>query len=81
MLICPNLKGCVRYIFVSLFFKSDGELLWNKEKCLLFHFESSFPSWDEQVLTFQLLKCHDIQMPKYKTQNTFYWITTEVNTV
>ena len=23
------LKGCVRYIFASLFFKSKGELLWN----------------------------------------------------
>ena len=29
--------------------------MWNKEKCFLFHFESSFRSWDNQILTF-----HDV---------------------
>ena len=26
-------------------------------KCFLFHLESSFRSWDEQILTFQIFKC------------------------
>ena len=35
------IKGCVRYIFDSLFCMSKREHLRNKEKCFLFHFESS----------------------------------------
>ena len=41
---CPSVKGCVRYIFASLFFMSKMEHFRNKEKCFLFHFESSFHS-------------------------------------
>ena len=37
-------KGCVRYIFASLICMSKREHLWHKEKCLLFHFQSSFRS-------------------------------------
>ena len=44
-------KGCVHYIFAS-FCKSKGEHLLNKEKSFLFHCESSFRSWDNQILTF-----------------------------
>ena len=55
------------------------EHLWNKE-CFLFHLESSFHSWVNQVLTSQMFKClkwfH--QMPKHDTWNTFCWITWEV---
>ena len=39
---------------------SKKEDLWNKENCFLFHFESFFRSWDNQVLTFQVFKYHDI---------------------
>ena len=35
------LKGCVHYIFASLFCMSKREHLRNKEKYFLFHFESS----------------------------------------
>ena len=35
------IKGCVRYIFASLFCMSKREYYRNKEKCFLFHFESS----------------------------------------
>ena len=45
-------KGCVRYIFASLFFKLKGEHLENKEKCFLFHFKNSFRSRENQVLEF-----------------------------
>ena len=51
-------KVCVCYIFASLFFKSKGEHLWNKENCILFHFKSSCLSWNSQILTFQIFKCH-----------------------
>ena len=34
-----RLKGCVRYIFASLFCTFKGEHLWNKGKKI--HFESS----------------------------------------
>ena len=37
-----SVKRCVRYVFASLFCKSKGKHLWNKEKWFLFHFESSF---------------------------------------
>ena len=42
-------EGCVRYIFASLFSKSKGE-----------HFKSSFRSSDNQILTFQIFRCHDV---------------------
>ena len=47
-----SFKGCVRYIFASLFCKSKREHLQNKEKCFLLHFKSSSRSWDIQLLTF-----------------------------
>ena len=53
-------KGCARYIFASLLCMSKREHFWNKEKCFLFHFESSFRSWDNQILIFQIIKCHDV---------------------
>ena len=43
------LKGCVCYIFASLFCMSRRQHLWNKEKCFLFHFESSFRSWGKKL--------------------------------
>ena len=45
-------KGCVRYSFATLLSISKREHLRNKEKCFLFHFESSSRSWDNQTLTF-----------------------------
>ena len=75
-------EGCVCYIFAIMFYKSKWEYLWNKEKRFLLHFESSFRSWDNQILTFQIFKCHEvIKVPKHETQNSFYWITWEVITV
>ena len=53
-------KGCVRYIFTSLFCMSKREDLQNKEKCFLFQFESSSRSWDNQILNFDIFKCHDV---------------------
>ena len=46
-----NLKGCVHYIFTS-FCISKREHFQKKEKCFLFCFESSSPSWDNEILTF-----------------------------
>ena len=65
-------KGCVCYIFTSLFCKSKREDLWNKKKCFLFHLESSFRSWDNQGRH---------QLPRHETRNAFFWITWEVDTV
>ena len=77
-----TVKGCVRYIFAGLFFIFRREHLRNKEKCFLLHLESSICPWDNQILTFQIFKCHDIhQTPQHETRNTFYWITWEVNIV
>ena len=53
-------KGCVRYIFPSLFFTSKREHLWNEAKCFLFHLKSSIRAGDNQVLTFQVFICHDV---------------------
>ena len=50
------LKGCVRYIFASLFCVSKRQHFRNKEKWFLLHFESSFRSWNNQILTFSIFK-------------------------
>ena len=34
--------------------------LKTRKNVFLFHFESSFHSWDNQILTFQIFKCHDV---------------------
>ena len=53
-------KGFVCYSFASLFCMSKKEHFRNKKKCFSFHFKSSFPSWDNQILTFQIFKCLDV---------------------
>ena len=53
-------KGCVRYIFASLFFKSKLGHLSNREGCFLFQFKSSFRSQENQILEFYILKFHDV---------------------
>ena len=66
-------KGCVHYIFASLFFKSKLEHLSNWERYFLFHSESSFCSQENQILEFYILKLNDvIKCLKHKTRNTFY---------
>ena len=42
------------------FVLSKREHMWNKEKCFLFYFESSFRYWDNQILNFHIFKCHDV---------------------
>ena len=67
------IKGCVCYIFAILFFMSKWEHLRKKEECSLFHLESSFPSWDNQILNFRIFKCHDVvkcQSMKHETHFT-----------
>ena len=76
-----SFKGCVCYIFVNLFCTPTTEDLWNKEKCFFFFYlKSSFRSWDNQVLNFQIFKCHVIKCLSMKQENTFYWITWKPNT-
>ena len=80
----PNwlmIKGCAHYIFASLFCISKREHPWNQEKCFLFQFESSFHSWDNKILTFQIFKCQTSSNAYAWTRNTYYWITWKVNTV
>ena len=60
LLTSTKFKGCLRYIFASLFCKSKGEHLWNKEKYFLFQFKNSFRSWDNQIKTFQIFKRYDV---------------------
>ena len=74
-------KGCVHYIFTSLFFKSKWELgkqgkmfFISIQKLFLFFRKSNF-----RILDIQISWHH--QMLKHKTISTFYWITWEVNTV
>ena len=72
-------KGCVRYIFASLFCMSKREHLQNKEKRFLFHFKCSSRQSTFNILDIQMSWRH--QMPRHETRNTYYWITWEVNTV
>ena len=53
-------KGCVCYIFANLFCMSKGEYLKIKGKCFFFYYQSSFRSWDNQILTFQVFRCHEV---------------------
>ena len=79
--LCSTFKGCVCYTFTSLFCMSKRKDLWNTEKCFMFYFKGSFCSWDNQILNFQIFKCHDvIKIGKHETRNMFYWITWEANT-
>ena len=55
-----RIKGCVCYIFASLFFKFKLEHLSNWERCFLFHFRSSFRFQKNQILEFYILKFHDV---------------------
>ena len=73
-------KGCFHYIFARLFCISTREHLWNKEK-YTFHFELSFRSWDNQILNFQIFKCHDVIKSLSMKHETHNWITCEVNIV
>ena len=67
-----DFKGCVHYIFASLFCMSKRKCLWNNKDCFLFELESSFRSWENQILTFQILKCHDvIKCPSIKHELHF----------
>ena len=61
------LKGCVRYIFASLFFKSKPEHLSNVEKYFLFHFKSSFRSQENQILEFYI-ECLSIKQEIHFTE-------------
>ena len=66
-------KGCVRYIFASLFCISKREHFRNNEKCFLFHVKSSSRSWrwsNFNILGIQIWWHH--QMPKHETRNTYY---------
>ena len=58
--LLKNVKGCVRYIFASLFIKSKGEQLGNKEKKFLFHFKRSFRSQENQILEFRIFKFYKV---------------------
>ena len=46
----------------------------------IFHVESLFGSSDNQILTSQVFKCHDvIECPSMKHKKTFYWIVKAVS--
>ena len=76
-----NIKGCVRYIFASLFlslkestFETKQNVFISLQKLFLFSRKPNF-----RVLDIQISLRH--QMPKHKTRSIFYWITWEANTI
>ena len=75
------INDCVHYIFAGLFFMTKREHSWSKEEVFLFQLESSFRSWDNQILYFEIFKCYDVIKCQHETRNTFYWIIWEVNRV
>ena len=54
------IKDCVHFIFGGLFFNPKKEYLWTVTKCFLFHFKSSFRSWENHILISQIFKFHDV---------------------
>ena len=67
-----DLKGCVRYIFASLFL-SLNESTCQTRKNAFFSFQNLFSFSRKSNFTILDFKvsCHH-QMPKHKTRNTFY---------
>ena len=65
--------------FLLLCFVCLKEHFWSKKKYFLFHFKSSFHSWDSNFSDIQISWRH--QTPKREARNTFYCITWEVNTI
>ena len=67
-----NLKVVSATFLLVWFFMSRRSHFWNKEDCFLFHRERYFCSWDNQILTFQILKHHDvIKCPSMKHETHF----------
>ena len=70
-----NLK-VVSATFLLLCFVCLTESTFEIRKCFLSHFESSFRSWDNQILTFMIFKYHDaikwLSM-KHKTLSLICW--------
>ena len=48
------------FLLDCFIYLKESTYIWNKKKCFLFHFESFFRSWDNQILTFEIFKCHDV---------------------
>ena len=57
-------------MFASLLRKSKSKHWGNKDKWFLLHFDSSFYSWDNQILTFEISVCDDIiKSPSMNTKH------------
>ena len=69
-----SLKGCVRYIFASLFLKQRKKIFISLQKLFLSSRKSNF-----RILSIQISWRH--QMLKHETRNRLYWTTWEVNTI
>ena len=55
-----NLKAMSTTFLLVCFLVCLKESISETVKCFLFHFKSSFRSCDNQILTFQKFKCHDV---------------------
>ena len=71
-LFSQNNEGFTQYIFAILFCMSKRVFCWNKEKCFLFHFENPFRSRDNQILTFQVFKCHGVMKCLSMKHETYF---------
>ena len=74
-------KGCVRYIFTSLFLSLNGSTCQTRK--IFFILRQNICSLSRnskfRILDIQISWRH--QMPKHKTRNTFYWIMWKVNSL
>ena len=76
------IKGCVHYIFGSLFFMFKGQHFWNKENVFFISLQKLFSFLRLPDFNFSDIRMSwRHQMPKHDTRNIFYGITWEVNTV
>ena len=73
-----KVKGCVRYIFASLFCMS----LLKQENMFFISLRKHFSFLRQSDCNFSDIQVSwRHQMPKHEIRNKFYWITWEVNTV
>ena len=54
------LNVCVHYIFANLFFGLNQSTCQIKKNVFLFHLETSFRSWENQILEFYIFKFHGV---------------------
>ena len=78
---CKRLKVVSATFLLVCFVRLKKSTCETRKNDFLFHFESSFRSWDNKILTLSNIKLHDVIKCANIKHETFYWINWEVKAV